>query len=382
MNDLSLEDLIKPVTSDEYMSTLEGILAGLGTDPSKYRKGGALRVLMRAQSMTFAGLTEIMVSVVRSGFLDLAEGGWLTLLARYVFGVSRRAAQPASGKIKLTNTGGGTFAPGDYPIGSVRFVSSRTQKKYFNAEPLSLGPLATALLGVVAVEVGEASNALVGDIDSSETSLVGVVVTNEEVIVGLEEESDEELRAACRAKLASISGLGPRGAYQWAVRQATRLDGSPTAINRVHVPEGTWNAVVSVILASAAGAPIAGDLTAATTSIEAIARPSGIKVEVAAAVEVPFDREITIWVQRTTGLSLEAIRTQALQAIPTGLRTYPIGGIRKPDEKRGALYSDWVKGRCKVHPAVFDVDLSDDSDLLLDANAVATWAGFVQVRAA
>lgn len=380
MNDLDLEDLIKPVSSDEYMSTLEGILSTLGVNPSRYRKGGALRVLMRAQSMTFAGLTELMVAIVRSGFLDLAEGGWLTLLARYVFGVERRGAQAASGSVTFTNTGGGTFEPGDYPIGSVQLYSSRTKKKYLNAEPLDLEAESSVTIGVVAVELGLDSNASAGDIDSLETSLLGVEVTNDDAVIGLDQESDAELRSACRAKLASISGLGPRGAYQWAVRQAVRLDGTPTAINRVFVPEGSWNAIVNVYMAAASGAPIAGDMTAALASIEAVARPSGIKVQPSAAVETPFDRTVTIWVQRTNGLNLDTIQSKSNQAIGTGLGTYPIGGIKKPAQAIGALYTDWVKGLCRVHPAVFDIDLSNESDLLLAANAVPTWTGSVQVR--
>ncbi|MDB4946239.1 MAG: hypothetical protein JWP97_5773 [Labilithrix sp.] len=379
---ISLDDLITKVSPDDYMARLESVLSTLGTDPSKFRKGGVLRVLMRAQGMTFSGLTEIMVAVIRGGFLDLAEGAWLTLLARYVFGVERRAEQPASGNVTLVNGGGGTFAPGDYPIGSVRLYSSRTGKKYLNAEPLSLGPFATVTIAVVAVETGAASNAAAGDIDSLETSLLGVTAANAEAVVGLDEESDVDLRTACRAKTASVSDLGPRGAYLWAVRQATRLDGTPTAINRVFVPEGTWDAVVRVVLASAAGAPIAGDLTAATTSIESRSRPSGIKVEVQAAAAVPYARTATIWVQRTSGLDLYALQAQANQAIATGLSTYPIGGFKKPSQTQGALYSDWIKGACKVHPSVFDVDLSLESDLLLASNEVVTWAGSVLVRAA
>jgi len=380
VNDLDLEDLIKPISSDDYMSTLEGILSTLGVNPSRYRKGGVLRVLMRAQSMTFSGLVDLMIAIVRSGFLDLAEGGWLTLLARYVFGVERRGAQAASGEVTFTNEGGGTFAPGDYPAGSVRIYSSRTKKKYFNAEPLDLAPLSSVTIGVVAVELGLESNASAGDIDSLDTSLLRVSVRNADAVIGLEQESDAELRSACRAKLASISGLGPRGAYQWAVRQATRLDGSPTAINRVFVPEGSWNAIVDVYMAAASGAPIPGDMTAALASIEAVARPSGIKVNPSAATETPFDRLVTIWVQRTNGLNLDAIRSKSNQSIGTGLGTYPIGGIKKPSQAQGALYTDWVKGLCRVHPAVFDIDLSNESDLLLAANAVPTWTGSVEVR--
>lgn len=377
-----LDELIRLVSSDEYMAKLEALLTTLGANPSKYRKGGALRVLMRAQAMTFSGLTEIMVAVIRGGFLDLAEGPWLTLLARYVFGVERQAAQAPSGAVKFINTGGGTFLPGDYPAGSVRVFSSRTGKKYFNAEPIDLGPLATDTFDVVAVETGLESNASAGDVDSLETVLLGVEVTNDNAIVGLDEESDASLREACRARLASISDLGPRGAYLWAVRQATRLDGTPTAINRVFVPEGSWSATVDVVLASPAGAPIAGDVTAATTSIETRARPSGIKVVVAPAVEVPFDRVATIWVQRTNGLNLDALKLKAEQAIASGFGVYPIGGIKKPGEAQGALYADWLKATCKVHSSVFDVDLSSESDLFLDPNEVTTWSGSVLVRAA
>jgi hypothetical protein len=382
VNDLTLDDLIKPITPDEHMTTLEGILSTLGTDPSRFRKGGVLRVLMRGQAMTFSGLTTIMVAVIKSGHLDLAEGGWLTLLARYLFGVFRIAAQPASGNATFTNTGGGTFAAIDYPAGSVRIYSKRTGKKYFNAEPLAIAPFAAVTIGIVAVELGVDSNASAGDIDSLETSLLGVGVSNAEAVVWVPEESDEDLRGACRAKLATISGLGPRGAYQWAVRQAARLDGTPTAINRVWVPEGSWDSTVRVILASPSGAPIAGDVTAATTSIDAVARPSGIRVLASSAVEAPFARDVTIWVRRTNGLSLDATRTKAEQAITAGVSTYDIGGVRKPLQAQGALYTDWLKGLCNVHPAVFDVDLSDETDLLLDDNQVVTWAGTVQVRVA
>lgn len=379
---IPLDPLIATISSDEYMATFERILSKLGSDPTKFRKGGVLRVLMRAQAMTFSGLTEIMVAVIRSGFLDLSEGAWLTLLAWYVYSVVRRAPLAASGYVTLKNTGGGSFAPGDYPTGSVRIFSSRTKKKYHNAEPLSLGPLSTIKLAVVAVEVGAASNASAGDIDSLETSLLGVEVENEEAVVGLDEESDDELRTACRAKLASISDLGPRGAYEWAVREARRLDGTPTAINRVQVPEGSWDATVRVTLAAPSGAPIAGDVTAAELSIGTKARPSGIKVLTSPAIEAPFARNATIWVRRTNGLDLDALKTQGGQAIGTGFSGYPIGGIQKPSESNGKVYSDWVKGLCKVHPAVFDVDLSNDSDLELDPDEVATWTGSVQVRVA
>ncbi len=377
---IPLDALLQRVTPDEYMAKFDSVLTRLGVDVTKFRKGGVLRVLQRAQAMTFSGLTEIMYNAIRCGFLDHAEGPWLTLLAWYVFGVERRAAQPASGFVTLTNTGGGSFLPGDYPPGSVRFYASRTGKRYFNAQPLDLAPFQTKKLEVVAVEVGRDSWAAAGDIDSIETSLLGVEVTNEEAVVGLNEETDEELRAACRAKLASLSDLGPRGAYEWAVRQARRLDGTPTAINRVHVPEGSWDAIVRVTLASPSGAPIANDIAAAEEAIEAMARPSGIKVEVAAANVVPFDRTVTIWVRRTNGLDLDGVRAQAFQAIAEGISTYPIGGIRKPPHALGALYADWVRAACRVHPSVFDVDLDDESDLPLAPDAVATWAGSVQVR--
>jgi phage-related baseplate assembly protein len=196
------------------------------------------------------------------------------------------------------------------------------------------------------------------------------------------EESDADLRAACRAKLASISGLGPRGAYEWAVRQATRLDGTPTAITRVLVPEGSWTATINVVLASASGAPIAGDVTAASNAIEATARPSGIRVLKTPATEVPFARDVTIWARRTDGLDVEAVRAQAELAIAVGISTYPIAGIRKPGASSGALYADFIKGLCKVHPSVFDVDLSSDADLVLAETEVATWAGTVTVRIA
>jgi len=154
-----IEDLIRPLTSDEVLERFLQILEDAKVPARSWRKAGALRTILRVASIVYSDFTVLMAAAIRGGFLDLAEGNWLTALAKYVYGVERKPATFATGKVRFKNTGGGSFAPGDYPAGSVRVYSSETKKAYLNAEPLSLGAFETKLVGIIAVEQGADSAA-------------------------------------------------------------------------------------------------------------------------------------------------------------------------------------------------------------------------------
>jgi len=189
-----IEDLIRPLTSDEVLERFLQILEDAKVPARSWRKAGALRTILRVASIVYSDFTVLMAAAIRGGFLDLAEGNWLTALAKYVYGVERKPATFATGKVRFKNTGGGSFAPGDYPAGSVRVYSSETKKAYLNAEPLSLGAFETKLVGIIAVEQGADSAAAPETIDSLETQLLGVEVINPDAAIGSDEENDEDLR--------------------------------------------------------------------------------------------------------------------------------------------------------------------------------------------
>ncbi len=207
---LSIDDLIDPPTEDQIFETFLDTLESFSIPARSWRKAGVSRTILRVVAKTYSGFGLVISEAVRSGFLETARGGWLTLLARNVFNVERRAATFASGKIQLSNGGGGIYA---FAIDAARFLWTIKGKAYTNSEAFTLNPADVKLVAIHAVEVGAASSAPPGEITSIETTMLGVTATNPESVVGTDDEPDEELRAACKNKLASISVRGPRGAY-------------------------------------------------------------------------------------------------------------------------------------------------------------------------
>ncbi|MBX3218924.1 MAG: baseplate J/gp47 family protein [Labilithrix sp.] len=318
-----------------------------------------------------------MAAAIRAGFLETAQGPWLTLLAQHVFNVARREATFATGELLFTNTGGGIYA---FNADEVRALWADEGKAYTNAEPFTLNPAESKLVAIRAVEVGAASSAPPGAITSLETFILGVAVTNPEAVVGSDAETDDELRTACRNKLAALSVRGPRDAYAFAVREARRPDGSAVDINRQQVSPSSSTGVVTVYLASPSGAPSSTDIEYVAASIEAIARPDSVTVVVLPAVEVPLTRTLTVWAKRTSGVSANDIRAAVESALVSEIRAYPIGGIPKPPSTQGYLYGDFISGVVKsAHVSIYDVD-GVGGDVALGPGEVATLATTITVR--
>jgi len=341
--------------------------------------GGSLRTILRVMSGTFAGFTNIIVAFVRAGFLDLASGGWLTLLAYYVFNVVRIPATFATGNVLLTNSGGGIYTA--VQIGQLRVIGSATKKTYTNTAVFTLNPGDTNIsVAVQAEELGAASTAAPGTIDALETILPGVTVTNSTAVVGSDAELDPALQQRCKDKLATLSGLGPRGAYSYAVRSAVRTDGSIVDINRLSISPSSSTGVVTVYVASPAGAPSTADLDFIRASIESTARPDTVTVNVFAATALPLTKTITVWAKRTDGLSADDLTALVNTALVLMIRDYPIGGFTKPPSTSGFLYASTIDGTAKsAHPAVFAVD-GVGGDLAMSPGQVATLATTINIR--
>ena len=91
-----------------------------------WRVANPLRVILRVVATMYAGFTTVFVALIKSGFLDYAETGWLTLLARYVYGVERVTADFATGEVTLTNSGGGIYP---FAAGELRLQDPTTLKR-------------------------------------------------------------------------------------------------------------------------------------------------------------------------------------------------------------------------------------------------------------
>ena len=77
----SITQLLTTLTTDQVVTTLTNTLAALGVPADKWRKGGSFSTLRKAVATLFAGFTTTMVSAIGAGFLETAQGAWLTALS-------------------------------------------------------------------------------------------------------------------------------------------------------------------------------------------------------------------------------------------------------------------------------------------------------------
>lgn len=375
---IDVNTLIQPITEDQALEVELSILETLGVKARSWRVGGAYRTILRVTARMFSGLTSTVAAAIQSNWLEKAAGPWLVRVAKYGYGVDAITATFATGKLRFTNSGGGVYS---YNAREVRALWVSEKKAYTNTAPFALNPGDSILVDIEAVEIGAASSAPPGAIDSLETALLGVTVTNPEAVVGNDSEADETLRQRCLDKLGALSLAGPRGAYAYAVTAAKRNDGTPVNINRLSVTPDSSTGVVTIYVASPAGAPDAGDITLVEASIEAIARPDSVTVNVYAATEVPLTATITVWAKRTAGVSASDLEDLVSQALIAAIKTYPIGGFAKPPEQtQGYLYGDFIaRTAMGAHESIYDVD-GADTDQAINPGQVATLATTITVR--
>lgn len=378
---MKLEEMTTPITEDQALETFLSTLETLGVPARSWRKAAGPRVFLRVAARIFSGYSSLIAAITRGGFLDYASGSWLTLLAFYVYGVSRIPATFATGKITFLNLGGGVF---NEPVGQVTALWVLGKKSYINTEPVILGIGETKEFAFQAVEAGSSSSAPANQIARLETVLVNVYVANSVALVGRDEEDDETLKQRCRDRLASLSPNGPRGAYADAVRSAVRLDGSPVDINRVRVSPASSVGIVTITVAAPGGVPVPSDLTAIRLRVDTIARPDATRADVGAASSLAVVRSLTIWARSAPGLTEAMVKGPADLALIALGRDWPIGGIAKTEGGQGYLFADTVKGVVKAaHPAIFDVDGMETDQALggtqIAGLSISTSVRFVQV---
>lgn len=372
---ITITDLLTPITADQVNETFLTTLEILGIPARSWRDGGVARTILRVIARTYAGFSSSMVFALSGAFLEKAEGGWLILLAYYVYGVTAIPASFASGSLTLTNTGGGIYT---YGPREATFLNPVTKVTYTNVDLFTLGALSTLPISIEATISGAAGSALPGAITDLVTAMLGVTITNPLSVIGRDAEKDPDLRARCLAKLATRSVRGPRNAYSYAALSAKRLDGSPVNINRVGISKSSSTGEVTVHCASPSGAPISGDLAAVELSIEDLVRPEAVTVSVLAVTEVAYTHAITVWAQSTPGVSAADVKSAAEKAIADFIAAYPIGGLEQADTAQRGLFGSGISSvigsasPAKVFSVEGDTPGSSVPDLALVAGQVAT----------
>jgi phage-related baseplate assembly protein len=341
---ISLSDLTTPLTRDQAKQSIYDVLTAVGVNTTTWKPGAVARTIITAVAILISAFSQLTSSVARGGFLELASGAWLDLVAHYVYGVDRVLATFAPGEVTLTNTSGNVYSldPDDLVVSN-----PDTGKTYRNTTAFVLNAGATLTIPIVAIEAGSASTSTPGTIVELETTLLGVTCTNALAAVGLDDELDPSLRSRCREKLGSLSPFGPWDAYTYAAKNAKRVDGTPIGVTRARtVKDGYGN--VSVYVATATGAvsgvanDIATDLGAVNDAIQRRAAPLAVTADTISASPLTVPVTYEVWAYNTSGLTPAQWQSAIATALANFMSAQPVGGnVIDPDP--GKIFVDGLR---------------------------------------
>jgi uncharacterized phage protein gp47/JayE len=368
-----IETLTTPLTRTQVQESIYSAMAALGVTTTTWKPGAVVRAIVTGVSIVIAAFSQLIALLARSAFLEFSTGDWLTLVALHVYDVTRNPGTFATGSVVLDNTGGGIHSgdPGDLVV---RTEDGRT---YRNTAAFAVAAFETGVVvPIQAVELGSASTAAPNAITEFETPLIGVTVTNPAAVVGSDPESDPALRSRCRERTGPLSPNGPRDAYSFVARSATRADGSAIGVTRVRpVPDGIGG--VDVYLATATGG-VTGDAEDPETDLGAIAdaihrlvEPIAVTPRVQSADSEPIPVTYTLWLKDDTGLTSAEIEEAIEDRLVTFMATQPIGGNKLPGESTGRVYVAAIKSLigCVFESSTLNVDVTAPAaDVDLDPN--------------
>lgn len=376
MATFNFADLIKPVTVDEAQSAVYEILAKLGVSTSVWKTGSVVRTMIHSLCTVYSGFSQLQADAIAGGFLQFAEGPWLTAKAQYDYGVERYDATFAVGTVTFTNTSAYDYSE---LAGDVTVAHTTSGKNYRTMQDLVLPAGATATVEVSAIEAGTASNAVPGTITVLVTTLLGVSCTNSDALVASDEETDAQLRERCSDRLGALSPNGAPDAYEFAALSATRPDGSNVGITRVQTTTDMQGNVY-VYVANAAGDVPPGDIALVEESIEAVYKvvPLAVHAHVVGAATADVTVAGDIWVHGSA-LSDTDIQTAIGNALIAFFAEQPIGGNVIAPATTGYIYLDAIRAAVmEAVPTAFHCVLSSPSaDVALADNEVAALAGSV-----
>ncbi|WP_434042235.1 MULTISPECIES: baseplate J/gp47 family protein [Sorangium] len=388
-----LDDLLTDLTPEEIFDDLLAIAKALGLSTTAWQPGEPIRGVMSVFSRWTAPLWNGQVlPALRALFLDKASGDWLTLGAWAFYKVYRKEATFASGPaITVENQEGGFWEinPGD-----IRFeVAGKT---YTNIDGGTLaawtgtGAFPVVNLHFVADEAGTDSDLDLADVPVyPDVPLLapgaGIYLrAGEGMLLGQDEEEDDDLKERCRLSTGPLSPAGPRAAYQY-VALSTRRPAADEAVtierllvsqagdigvnvNRALV-RNLGGGVIDVRLASPSGAA-SGDVATAGTdvylvnqAIQLLVVPMGLTANVASADEDPLAITLELDVLRESNVTAAAAKAAAEKAVNDFFRRFPIGGRKVAESSVRFVVMHEVRAIAKAaSPGIYRVRSTPDDD--------------------
>lgn len=315
-------DLVGVPTEEEVSADIFAVLTAAGFPVTAWQSGSIGRGLVEVQKKILYGSILAISNIGASGFLSMAYGDWLTILAQDHFDETRKPATATVGSIVMRNDSGSTYTKA---AGVIVLTAMQGTMAYRNTSAVSIANGASASVQFQAETSGAAYN-LTGSSLFLSTPTSGVALQTDGTqnwitTAGSDTEDDEQLRARCRAKWGSMACTGSADAYRYAALSAT------PEINRAMSVQasGAWtpgDTMVTVIVASPAGGATAAGLALVDAAVQAI-RPLGVKVATVSASLMPvkISGQVTCESSGAAGYSSEAIAGR----LSTLFSTWPIG---------------------------------------------------------
>lgn len=360
---LTLDDLTTPDDSDAVETYLLTNLAALEFPVTAWENGDVALTLVKVEALALSDLIGLVAAIAAGGLLERAAGGWLTLLARSVYGLERDAPASATGTVRVSVASG--FSSQSIAQGQL-WVSDAAGHRFnsTNASTVVIAAGAYADIEFRAESDGAEFNIGSGTAIELVTPLPGTTVALLAsggawlTVQGTAGEADSALKARCRGRWATIGLEKTRDGYAALARSAP---GVSTRATRVYVddasPRGAGTA--DVWISGPSGPLSGGDVTLISDYV--LERKSlTADVEVDNAVAVPID--VTAVIHRT------ASNPDAL-ADATALVTDLINGA----DIGGAVRRNGVIEALMTPSGVYDVAITvPAANVSLAANEVAT----------
>lgn len=376
---MTLDELTTPITADQWKASIYDVMYRVGLNTTTWKPGAVVRTIVTATAIMLASLSKLIALIAGSGFLDLSTGPWLTLLARYQYGVERQPATFATGQVTITNSGGGIY---EYDPGDLVFINATTRKTYRNTGSVSIGSLATVTIGIQAIEAGTGSTAQPGAINLFETPELGLSVTNAYSVVGIDEETDAALRVRCVEKLYTLGVAGAREAYSYWAKTITREDGSQTGVTRVKVSDGSAVGHVTVTIATATGAATAEDLARVDSELRRLVLPAGATLTTQNATALPISVACEVWVRGSTMTQAE-VQNAITVSVREEIKSLDIGGeLVATGSDQGYVFTDTIVKAIRTTTGINSTHAvlqTPATNVALGATQVAVLSGSVTI---
>jgi len=373
---LSFSDLLATVSLTEWKTRIIGVANAVGLKTENWAEGGYTRTLVALFSQLYKTAGDVVRVIAASGFLDTAEGLWLTFLAKNLFGVDRVEATfaAAPSALTLTNGGGGLYV---YEAGDIVVAHEDTGKTYRNTSAGTLNPGAgqTLTLDLAAEEAGTNSNAGVGKITLMVTSFLGVTCANPVALAGLDEETDPLLRDRCRDSIAALGVGGIKKAYEFYAKSAKRTDGTAVGVTRVLVATPPGDGTVNVYIAGASGELSAPDVAFVQADFDEHVTPYGFDGTAVSATNLAVDAPCSIWIPSSLGLSTAAARQIVFDALEAHVQSIPIGGVVISPTGGRVYWRKLLEVISAAIPGTLKAQLTAETDITVTASEVPIWAG-------